>query len=79
MNFSVESQVGLRAPAVSTAGASAGTSRVAVSSTDAIPWYSPANPLTWVAGFLAVTFGLASVAGSVRLGKAKISGSVGKA
>jgi hypothetical protein len=33
----------------------------------------PNNPLMWFGVILAVTFGLAGVAGSVRLGKAKLS------
>lgn len=37
----------------------------------------PHNPLTWFGAFLLVTVGAASVAGSVRLGRAKVSGSVG--
>jgi hypothetical protein len=37
----------------------------------------PQNPLLWFGVFLAVTVGFASVAGSVRLGKAKVSANVG--
>jgi hypothetical protein len=37
----------------------------------------PNNPLIWFGVILAVTVGAAGVAGSVRLGKAKISASVG--
>lgn len=37
------------------------------------------NPLLWFAGFLAVTLGAAAVSGSVRLGRARASGSIGKA
>ncbi|HEX6869894.1 MAG TPA: hypothetical protein VF163_02245 [Micromonosporaceae bacterium] len=36
----------------------------------------PHNPLMWFGAILAVTFGLAGVAGSVRLGRAKLSGSI---
>jgi hypothetical protein len=39
---------------------------------------NPKNPLLWVGGLLAVTIGLVGVAGSVRLGGAKVSASVGK-
>lgn len=37
----------------------------------------PGNPLLWAAGFVALTLGLVGVSGSVRLGKAKASASVG--
>lgn len=40
---------------------------------------NPANPLFWFGLVLAVTFGAAGVAGSVRLGKAKASVSVDQA
>lgn len=36
------------------------------------------NPLTWALGLGLVTFGLVAVSGSVRLGRAKVSASVGK-
>lgn len=39
---------------------------------------NPKNPLVWFGGILAVTVGLVGVAGSVRLGKAKVSASVDK-
>jgi hypothetical protein len=39
---------------------------------------NPRNPLFWFGAFLAATAGLIGGAGSVRLGRAKISGSVGK-
>lgn len=39
----------------------------------------PANPLMWFGVVLVVTVGLAGVAGSVRLGKAKLSASVDQA
>lgn len=38
----------------------------------------PNNPLVWFGGLLLVTVGFAAAAGSVRLGKAKISASIGK-
>lgn len=78
--FSVMDQIGLRP--VSTPGEaslSQGVSRVAVTDDDPISWCSPRNPLVWLGGVLVVTFGLASVAGSVKLGRAKVSASVGKA
>lgn len=39
---------------------------------------SPDSPLLWFGGLLAVTVGLVAVSGSVRLGRAKVSASVGK-
>ena len=39
----------------------------------------PGNPLLWFGALLALTLGAAAVSGSARIGKAKISGSVGKA
>jgi hypothetical protein len=39
----------------------------------------PANPLFWFGVVLLVTFGAAGAAGSVRLGRAKLSGSVDQA
>lgn len=78
--FSAYEQVGIRPVArPSDTGLAASTSRVAIDDDDPISWCSPRNPLVWVGGVLAVTFGLASVAGSVKLGKAKVSASVGKA
>ncbi|WP_128763720.1 hypothetical protein [Micromonospora sp. MW-13] len=75
----MQEQIGLRPVSVpGEAGIAQTTSRVAVTGDDPIAWYSLSNPLVWVGGVLAVTFGLASVAGSVRLGRAKISASAGK-
>lgn len=78
--FSVFEQVGLR-PGVPSGQAGGGlataTERVAVDLGDDMRWYSPRNPLVWLGGVLAVTVGLASVAGSVRLGKAKVTATVG--
>jgi hypothetical protein len=39
----------------------------------------PHNPLFWAGVVLAVTFGAAGVAGSVRVGRAKVSGSIDQA
>jgi hypothetical protein len=39
----------------------------------------PGNPLVWFGLILLITVGAAGAAGSVRLGPAKLSGSVGKA
>lgn len=38
----------------------------------------PHNPLFWLGGIIAVTVGLAGFAGSIRVGKATIKGSVDK-
>lgn len=80
MEMSVYSQVGLRpgAPPQTGGGLASTVERLAVDDGEAVSWYSPRNPLVWLGGIMAVTVGLASVAGSVRLGKAKISASVGK-
>lgn len=40
---------------------------------------NPRNPLAWLALLALATVGAAGLAGSVRLGPARISGSVGKA
>lgn len=37
----------------------------------------PKNPLMWFGVFLLATVGFAGVAGSARLGKARVSGSIG--
>lgn len=39
----------------------------------------PANPLVWLGGILLVTIGAIGFSGSVRLGRAKASASVGSA
>lgn len=39
---------------------------------------NPRNPLVWFGALLLVTVGAAGLAGSVRLGPARVSGSVGK-
>lgn len=56
------------------------TQHIAVSQHDqqATSLLSPQNPLLWFGGVLAVTVGLVAVSGSVRLGRAKVSASVGK-
>jgi hypothetical protein len=58
----------------------------AISATDATSgtagWRSlldPKNPVVWFGVVLLVTVGAAGVAGSVRLGPAKLGGAVGKA
>lgn len=78
MDLSVMGQIGLRpmAPTVQN-GVATDTQRVAVADGDTMPWWSPRNPLMWIAAIVAVTVGAASVAGSVRVGKVKVSGSAG--
>jgi len=77
--FTVQEQIGLRpAAGPGPAGVASSTARVAVDDGNALPWYSPRNPMLWLTGVLVVTFGLGGVAGSVRLGKAKVSAQVGK-
>ena len=39
----------------------------------------PNNPLMWIGAILLVTIGAAGVAGSVRLGRGRVSASVGQA
>jgi hypothetical protein len=79
-DFSVASQIGL-APRVQTqgdTGVANPTERSAIGDLDTMGLFSPANPLTWFAAFLLVTVGAASAAGSVRLGKIKLSATAGK-
>lgn len=79
MDFSVMQQIGLRpVSAPGDTGLSAPTSRVAVADEDQMPWYSPRNPLVWLGALAAVTVGAAGFAGSVRIGKAKVSVAAGK-
>jgi hypothetical protein len=61
-------------------GFAAGTEALGtdVTSTSARWLVSPQNPLFWFGALLLVTVGAAGVAGSVRLGPARVSGSVGK-
>lgn len=59
--------------------------QVAMSATDDSPngglrsLVDPRNPLMWFGVLLMVTVGAAGAAGSVKLGPAKVSGTVGKA
>jgi hypothetical protein len=79
-DWSVASQVGLmpRVQTTGDTGLAASTDRVAVSDGDRFGLFSPSNPLLWFGIFLAVTVGAAGAAGSVRLGKVKLSASAGK-
>jgi hypothetical protein len=77
--FSVLNQVGL-SPVTATGdiAVAASTHRLALTDDESMKWFSPHNPLLWFGGILAVTLGFGAVSGSVRLGKAKVSASVGK-
>lgn len=81
--FSAYSQVGLRGhPGSNGAGTRTVTSNMATADepqTGLAALVDPHNPLVWFGAFLLITVGAASVAGSVRLGKAKVSASVGSA
>lgn len=78
--FSAESLYGVASIAPSM-GTAAPTQIMGVDHSDAgMGWLiSPHNPLMWFGLFLLATVGAAGVAGSVRLGPAKVGGSVGKA
>jgi hypothetical protein len=78
-DFSVASQVGLlpRTQTQGDTGIAAPTQRAAIADTDVMGLFSLSNPLTWFAAFLLITVGAASIAGSVRLGKIKLSASAG--
>lgn len=71
-------QVGLRPIAPTTGGVAQPTQSAAMTDDDTIGPFSIGNPLVWFGIFALVTVGAASAAGSVRLGKAKVSAAVGK-
>jgi len=80
--FSAYAQVGLAPPAVNAGVGPRNTTYAMATEDEPGGWgalLDPSNPLVWFGGFLLVTVGFASVAGSVRLGKAKVSAAVGKA
>ena len=79
-DFSVASQIGLqpRGQTTGDTGVAAPTGRVAVSDTDTMGLFSLRNPLTIFGIILLVTVGAAGAAGSVRLGKIKLSATAGK-
>lgn len=80
-DFSVASQVGLMphfAQTTGDTGLATSTDRVAVSDGDHFGLLSPSNPLFWFGLFMFVTVGFAGAAGSVRLGKVKLSAQAGK-
>jgi hypothetical protein len=73
-------QIGLRgiAPATGPGSVASPTQVVARTDDDTLSRFGVDNPLVWLGAFLLVTVGAASVAGSVRLGKVKVSASAGK-
>jgi hypothetical protein len=77
--FSAYEQVGLRPVAPAMGGTvSTATQAIARTDDDVIGPLSIGNPLVWLGIFALVTVGAASAAGSVRLGKVKVSASAGK-
>lgn len=78
--WSAMDQIGLRPVTPATGGGNVATATQAVGVTDAdtLGRFSINNPLVWFGGFMLVTVGAASLAGSVRLGKVKVSASAGK-
>jgi len=78
--FSAEELFGVQ-PMPGSAGVAAPTQHIGVDESATRGWRAlidPRNPLVWFGALLLVTVGAAGVAGSVRLGPAKVSGSVGK-
>jgi hypothetical protein len=77
--WSAFDQIGLKPMAPATGGTVASpTQAAAFTDDDTIGPLSLGNPLVWIGLFALVTVGAASVAGSVRLGKVKVSASAGK-
>lgn len=78
--WSAMDQIGLRPVAPATGGGSvaAPTQTAAMTDDDTMGRFSLSNPLVWLGAFAAITVGAASLAGSVRLGKVKVSASAGK-
>lgn len=78
--FTAQSLYGC-APNTPTAGVAAPTERLGMGTGDLRTGVrgllDPTNPLVWFGAFMLVTVGAASVAGSVRLGRAKVSANVG--
>lgn len=77
--WSAYDQVGLKPIAPATGGGSvaAPTQVAAMTDDDTIGRFSIDNPLVWLGLFALLTVGAASAAGSVRLGKVKVSASAG--
>jgi hypothetical protein len=78
--WSAYDQIGLRpiAPATGTGSVATPTQSAALTEDDVMARFGLDNPLVWFGAFLLVTVGAASVAGSVRVGKVKVSASAGK-
>jgi hypothetical protein len=78
--FTAESVYGMGPSTLTTAGLAAPTETMGVDDgpTGVRSLIDPKNPLVWFGGFLLATAGFAGIAGSVRLGPARLSGSVGK-
>lgn len=78
--FSVQEQIGLRpiAPATGGGNVATATQSAALTEDDTMGRFGLDNPLVWFGAFLLVTVGAASVAGSVRVGKVKVSAAAGK-
>jgi hypothetical protein len=76
--WSVTDQIGLHPVAPATAGVAQSTQAAAMTEDDMIGPLSLGNPLLWLGAFMLVTVGAASLAGSVRIGKVKVSAAAGK-
>lgn len=78
--WSAQDQIGLRpvAPATGGGNVAAATQSAAYGDDQVIGRFSLDNPIVWLGAFMLVTVGAASLAGSVRLGKVKVSASAGK-
>lgn len=76
--WSAFDQVGLRPVAPATGGVATATQPIGMTDDDVIGRFSIGNPLVWLGIFAAITVGAASAAGSVRLGKVKVSAQAGK-
>lgn len=78
--WSAYDQIGLRpiAPATSGGNVASPTQSVGLTEDDTLGRFALDNPLVWLGAFMLITVGAASVAGSVRVGKVKVSAAAGK-
>lgn len=76
--WSAMDQIGLRPIAPAHAGVAQPTQAAAFTDHDTVGPMSIDNPLVWLGIFALITVGAASAAGSVRLGKVKITAQAGK-
>lgn len=78
--WSAYDQIGLKpiAPVTGGGNVASPTQSAALTEDDTMSRFGLDNPLVWFGAFLLVTVGAASVAGSVRVGKIKVSASAGK-